>query len=64
VRCNTCEKTVVNKNGKYEKCKVLSEMIGLKKDCFAWTNDPRWEEKVNQAVKEYALGKHVSSRAS
>lgn len=26
-------------------------------DCWAWTDDPDWEEKVKQEVEEYALVK-------
>lgn len=48
-RCETCQKKTVSGH----KCKVLKEMIGKDNDCWAWTDDPEWEEKVKDKVKYY-----------
>jgi hypothetical protein len=54
-RCRTCHKRKVDKYGQRPvECQVLSEMIGLHRDCFAWSNDPLWEQKVAEAVRRYA----------
>lgn len=47
-RCDTCQKLKVN-----GKCAVLKENLGQERDCWAWTSDPGWEKKVNEAIKEY-----------
>ena len=47
-RCDTCRKA----EGE-NKCKVLNEMIGKEKDCFAHTTDRWWERKVKRAVEKY-----------
>ena len=49
--CNTCKKKM-----SMNQCKVLTDMIGEKRDCWAWTDDPDWENKVRQATKNYSLG--------
>jgi hypothetical protein len=43
---------------------VLKEPVALDGGCWAWTDDPAWEAKVEAAVKEYALSKGVSRRAT
>lgn len=50
-RCDTCQK--ISKSGKA--CRVLKETIGKTEECWAWTDDPEWEEKVKKQVKDYAL---------
>lgn len=31
----------------------MTEMIGKKQECWAWSDDPDWEKKVKKAVQEY-----------
>ena len=47
-RCGTCQKRSLS-----GRCRVLIENIGRDQDCWAWTDDPDWEQKVRQAVKKY-----------
>jgi hypothetical protein len=49
--CETCQK----KSPYGRACKVLTEMIGKKEECWAWSDDPDWEKKVKKSVQEYAL---------
>jgi len=49
-QCHTCEKHTKN-----NKCSVLTERIGLTKNCWAWTDDPSWFVKVKSEVEMYAL---------
>ena len=49
MRCETCKKL------KGKKCVVLTEKIGEKQDCWAWTDDPEWQEKARKAVEDYKL---------
>lgn len=55
--CETCCKAV-KKQGRVIACRVLKthkyfpDKYGY---CFAWTDDPDWENKVKAAVEEYAL---------
>lgn len=56
-KCNTCAK---REQGSKE-CKVLKEAIGLYQDCWAWTDDPDWESKVNAAVYKYRYDKEYGS---
>jgi hypothetical protein len=56
-RCDVCAK---RKPGKKE-CLVLEENIGLYQDCWAWTDDPDWESKVNAAVHKYRYDKEYGS---
>jgi len=49
--CDTCQK--LRKDGK---CAVLKENIGLQQECWAWTDDPYWLDKVNFQVKLYSEG--------
>ena len=46
--CKTCQK--LKKNGE---CVALKVRIGQEQDCFAWSDDPEWKKKVNEAIKEY-----------
>lgn len=48
-RCGTCAK--LDRDGR--KCKVLTEMIGKKEDCWAWTDDPGWEIQCEIATRQY-----------
>jgi len=48
-RCDTCQKK--SKYGR--ECKVLKKMIGKDGDCWAWTDDPDWERKFQEASKAY-----------
>ena len=50
--CDTCQERRFGQSG----CAVLKEPIGKDKDCFAWSDDPRWEKKVEKAVKAYMKG--------
>ena len=47
--CATCAKNTLADNA----CKVLTERIGLTRDCWAWTDDLEWEAVVKQAVQDY-----------
>lgn len=49
--CKTCTKKFLSGGA----CKVLTEMIGKKQECWAWSDDPDWEKKVKKAVQEYIL---------
>ncbi len=54
--CDICYKNYQKyKNG----CDVLTYRLGesQKDECFAFTDDPSWEKKVNAAVMEYARSK-------
>jgi len=53
--CKTCQKKKWS-NG--WTCLVLNEMIGKYRNCWAWSNDPHWEEKVRQNVEQYAYKKY------
>lgn len=46
--CETCQKRDARGH-----CRVLTELVGREKHCWAWSNDPNWEEKVKTAVKNY-----------
>lgn len=48
--CNNCEKRFKNENKKG--CQVFKEKPN---NCWAWTNDPKWLEKVNEDVKNYKM---------
>ena len=56
-RCQTCRK----KDGSGTICKALIKMIGKKRDCWAWTDDPDWEKKVQAAYNEYKARKEAES---
>ena len=49
--CSTCERRFKVKTTKNE-CQAFSE---IPKNCWAWTDDPNWLDKVNEAVDEYKL---------
>ncbi|RQD77353.1 MAG: hypothetical protein D5R97_02560 [Candidatus Syntrophonatronum acetioxidans] len=51
-RCETCAKNTPADNA----CQVLTKRIGLEQDCWAWSDNPDWEKKVNEAVKAYKGG--------
>ncbi len=51
-RCDTCRK--LEKIGKTKRCRVLTELVGLDRDCFAWTDNPDWEAEVEEATRRYA----------
>ncbi len=53
MKCNTCSKRR-NKLG-LPHCAVLTENIGLKQKCWAWTDDPDWEKKAKEAAEKYRL---------
>ncbi len=45
--CETCTRSSI-----YSKsCKVFKKPP---KNCWAWTDDPNWEQKVKKAVQEYS----------
>lgn len=46
--CDTCAKRI-----RPRKCAVLLKMIGEEEECWAWTDDPAWEDEVNKAVDAY-----------
>lgn len=47
-QCETCVKKLGN-----DKCRVLLKNIGLNQECWAWSDDPDWKEKMRQACKNY-----------
>jgi len=51
-RCQTCAKNSINDSY----CLVLEKRIGMKQDCWSWTDDENWEAKVEEAVKRYKEG--------
>lgn len=51
--CRTCKK--VEKYLGEERCAVLLEFGDWGDPCSAWTDDPDWESKVEEAVKQYRL---------
>jgi hypothetical protein len=55
-RCETCAKRRKwgGPHGSRPGCKVLTEPIGMVQDCWAWTDDPYWEDSVRIAVEKYA----------
>lgn len=57
-RCDTC------KRRRGVRCAVLLEMIGRKKDCSFWTDDPDWERKADAAVAAYKLDFKVSDNSA
>lgn len=54
MRVRACE-TCARWRGKTSKCAVLKEPVGLESECWAWTDDPDWEEKAERATRDYAL---------
>jgi hypothetical protein len=47
--CDTCQK----KTPSGKSCKVLNKMIGKTNHCWAWSDDPEWEQKVKSETKNY-----------
>jgi len=35
-------------------CKVLKELIGGANDCWAFSDNPKWEEEAERAFEEYS----------
>jgi len=53
--CKTCKKSVYV-GGKMKRCEAFTDYIYFWKkynDCFAWTDDNNWEEKLNEQVRIY-----------
>ena len=48
-RCDSCQK--LNGNGQ---CAVLKETIGKTKDCSFYTDDPAWDEGIEEAITAYS----------
>ena len=55
--CRVCAK---RKPGRKE-CLVLKKAIGMYQDCWAWTDDPDWKNKVNIAIHKYKYNKEYGS---
>jgi len=49
-QCDSCSKC----DEKQRMCYVLTEMIGLRRECWAWDDDPAWERKAEAATSAYA----------
>jgi hypothetical protein len=49
-QCDTCSKC----DEKQRMCYVLTEMIGKRRECWAWDDDPAWERKAEAATSAYA----------
>ena len=47
--CENCERRDKHKENR---CQVLKEKP---EKCWAWTDDPDWEKKVSEQVKQYQL---------
>ncbi len=45
MKCKTCKRLMTN-----GKCAVFVKKF---KGCWAWTDDPKWAEKVREAVDKY-----------
>ena len=49
-QCDTCSKC----DERQRQCYVLTEMIGKRRECWAWDDDPAWERKAEAATSAYA----------
>lgn len=47
-RCATCEKRV----GRWE-CAVLTQAVGIRRDCWAWSDDPAWDQHAQDDTRAY-----------
>lgn len=52
--CDSCSKVRMREHGARE-CIVLTHLIGRRANCWAWSNDEFWEEKIKADTKKYAL---------
>lgn len=50
--CTNCERRDKRTGGR--RCRVFIEKP---ENCWAWTNDPDWDVKVEEAVKRYKEGR-------
>jgi len=50
--CTTCERRDKRTGGR--RCRVFIEKP---ENCWAWTDDPDWDAKVEEAVKRYKEGR-------
>jgi hypothetical protein len=51
-KCETCTKKHVGPQyGPETGCQVLTYRIGERGGCWAWSDDPEWEEKVELAIR-------------
>lgn len=48
--CDTCAKFKKTTHT----CTVLADPIGLREECWAWTDDPAWKEEADAATRVYA----------
>lgn len=53
--CFDCAKKVVGKGR--TRCAVLTEMIGRRRGCFAYSRNPDWEREAELATQRYAAKK-------
>jgi hypothetical protein len=60
-RCGTCAKR--SRRGSHT-CRVLTESIGLGKDCWAWSDDPEWKRVADEATRAYRASSHWSRSLS
>ncbi len=51
-RCDTCTKRFPHAKALRTGCQVLTDSIGEREPCWAWSDDPEWEAKVNAALIE------------
>lgn len=49
-RCATCQKLKAS-----GQCVALKELIGKDKDCSFYTDDPAWDEGIEEAVRRYSV---------
>ena len=49
-QCDSCSKC----DEKQRMCYVLTEMIGQRRECWAWDDDPAWERRAEAATSAYA----------
>ncbi len=58
-RCNTCvklktyKKQFAKKTYDCDECVALNRLIGKKADCWAWSDDPAWLEKIAMDFEGY-----------
>lgn len=53
MNCNNCERRWQN-GEKRKGCQVL---LAKRRNCWAFTTDKDWENKVDEAVNQYSMGK-------
>ncbi|WP_028987617.1 hypothetical protein [Thermicanus aegyptius] len=63
-KCDTCVKAWRDETGKIRKCLALQVMLGKKGECFAYSDDPNFWEKIERDVELYMLYKGIEKPKS